>query len=246
MIRWNNIFAKRDGHTVLDGVSLTLRTQELTVLLGRNGSGKSTLLATVCAGLRYDGEISIEGRELRTIPPRERARIAALLPQRLPHTTLSVRELVLLGRTPHTGPLGLSDAHDREIARLAIEKAGLSHLSDRSCATLSGGERQRAALAMALAQEPRFLLLDEPTASLDMEARRQLYHICRTLAAEGRGVLLTMHDVNEAVRIADRIALLDRGRILFFGTVEELLGSEWIESTYRATRHHADDGVFFF
>ena len=250
MLEFDHVSAVLGGKQVLKDVSFHLQPHKITVLLGRNGSGKSTLLQCVNQCRRYTGEIRLNGENIALFTTRERARQIALLPQQLPETELCVSELAALGRTPYTGPSGRLSPVDREAVADAMRMAGVEDLSERSCATLSGGERQRACLAMLLAQNARIALLDEPTAYLDVDARRELRESVALLARkQKRTLLVVMHDLNEAVRMADNIVVLDAGESRFFGTLQECLDAHILEDCFGVRRYTAQDetsqSVFF-
>jgi iron complex transport system ATP-binding protein len=217
---------RRASRTVLAGVCARAASGELTVLVGPNGTGKSTLLHTV-AGLLppLAGTVTLDGADLAALSPAERARrLAVVLTERVEPGLLSVEDLVALGRHPHTGPTGALRAADQEAVAAAVDAAGAAHLRGRRVAELSDGERQRVLVARALAQEPAVLLLDEPTAFLDVSARVGLLGLLRRLArADGLCVLVSTHDLEPALRVADRVWLLDRAGGLRTGPPEELV-----------------------
>lgn len=246
MLEWRNVGVRLSGREILRGISFSLRAGRITVLLGRNGSGKSTLLSCVCRVLPYSGEILCGGVDIAKMSARERAQRIAVLPQILPDSRLTVRGLVSLGRTPYIPGVGIMSEDDRAAVRDAMERADVSELADRVVCTLSGGERQRAFVAMMLAQRADCLLFDEPTTYMDIAARRELYDICLSLRDSGKTILLTMHEINEALRLADDIILLDGSGVAFSGSRDELLQTDLIEQTYRVTRHMTDDGICFF
>lgn len=203
----------RRGPAVLTGVDLRAAPGELTVLLGPNGAGKSTLLRTV-AGLlaAVDGRIGLGGTDLVRLDPVRRARrVAVVLTERVDPGLLTARELVGLGRHPHTGARGTLRAADHAAVDAALAAVRASSLAARRVARLSDGERQRVLIARALAQEPELLLLDEPTAFLDAPSRVVVTGMLRRLAQErGMVVVASTHDVELALRVADRVWLLDR------------------------------------
>lgn len=198
-------------HTVHSGLDLQLYPGELTCLLGRNGAGKSTLLKTLCGLLApLDGEVRIDGRPLRDYSPEQlSAHVGVVLTERTQAGGISVYDLVSLGRYPHTGFFGTLREKDHAAVRAALEAVGIAHKAENHVAELSDGERQKAFIAKALAQECPIILLDEPTAFLDVTSRLETMLSLRRLAHEaGKAVLLSTHDLDTALQTADRLWLL--------------------------------------
>lgn len=230
---------------ILSDLSFSLKAGSFTALIGKNGSGKSTLLRTL-GGCPYTGEIRLDGCPLRTLPPRERARRVAILPQVLAAPHMRVEELVTLGREPHRSPLARPNEEDLTAVRRAMEETDTLPLRNRYLDEISGGERQRAYLAMILAQDTPLCLLDEPTTYLDLSVcARFLELLSRIRAERGKTLLVAMHDLNAALRYADHILLLDGGKIAFFGTAEECLSTDVIERTFSVRRIAADKEILF-
>ncbi len=223
----------RGGTRLLDGVDLTLHAGELMVLLGPNGAGKSTLLRVLLGELAPDtGSVRLLGQELQSYRPQDRARLLTLVPQEQPlDFPLRVRELVELGRLPHAGGGSSRDA-DRRAVDEALVKTHLVAFAGRELATLSGGERQRASLARALAQNTPVLLLDEPTAHLDVAHQITLLEICRRLASEGAAIVCALHDLALAARFADHAVVLERGGVRACGAPERVLTSELLARSF--------------
>ncbi len=204
------------GRTILDGITARFRPGEVTAIVGPNGAGKSTFLACL-AGLRRpdSGRVALGERTILALPHRERARHVGFLPQ-TPEVAwaVDVETLVGLGRTPHSGARGLSDV-DHAAVRSALVRTRLTGLARRDVTTLSGGERARALLARVLAGEPSWLLADEPLAGLDPGHQLDTVDLLRAFAAEsGHGVVMTLHDLGVALRLADRVLVLRDGRLL--------------------------------
>lgn len=223
-----------DAASILRDVSAVFAAGTLTALLGPNGSGKSTLLRTL-AGIHRPcgGRIELLGAggttAVRGLPGRRRACLFALVEQDGPTPAgLSVRDVVGLGRTPHGGWFGDGDisAH--------LDRAGVGALAGRRLETLSGGERQRVHLARALAQEPRWLLLDEPVSHLDLAAQRDLLALARDLADGGVGVIAALHDLNQALEHADRAVVLQDGRVRAAGVPDAVLTPELVREVWGA------------
>jgi iron complex transport system ATP-binding protein len=218
------------------GLDVSLRQGEVLALLGPNGGGKTTLLKTLLGILRpLGGEAQIDGRPLGRYSIRERARRIAYVPQlHTPTFAFTVETVVLMGRTAHGNLFSRPSARDREIAGRALGGFGIAHLSERPYTMISGGERQLVLLARALAQEPQFIVLDEPTANLDFGNQGKVMREIRALAASGHGVLFTTHDPNHALRAADRAYLLREGTRVAEGAVRDVLTRAQLEALYGA------------
>ena len=247
MLEFDRVCVAHRGKPILHEVSFSLRPHRITVLLGRNGSGKSTLIRCVNGLQRYTGEIRLDDVSLALTPPRERARKIGILPQILPETSLTVRALAALGRNPYVDAAGRLSPEDRRMVAEALRASGMEAFADRSLRELSGGERQRAFLAMLLAQNTRILLMDEPTTSLDVDARRELRDLIRTLAKKQKKTLLVvLHDLNEAIELADDVVILENGEVRFCGDVQACLDAHALEDCFHVTRRDCLGGGAFF
>lgn len=207
------------GRPVLRGVDLRVDPGEVVGLVGPNGAGKTTLLRVASRVLAPDaGEALFAGRPLASWPRRELSRRVAVVPQDtgVPFP-FRAGELVVMGRAPHQPLMGFDAEPDVAHARRALERLGILDLADRSVFELSGGERQLVAFARSLAQDPELLLLDEPTAFLDLRHRVEVLGIVRELAARGRSALVVSHDLNLAARTCDRLAVLCDGSVVASG-----------------------------
>jgi iron complex transport system ATP-binding protein len=223
------------GSFALRDASLTIAHGSVTGLLGPNGCGKTTLLKLLSGVLRpSQGGVTIGGRRLDTIPRRELARHVAVVPQEThPAFDYSVLEMVLMGRHPHLGLLQLEGPADLAIARDALSATGTAHLAHRAYMTLSGGEKQRVILASALTQGGDVLLLDEPTASLDLGYQLEIASLLAQLNRErGMTMVLATHDVNLAASICASIILMRDGRIVAHGAPADVLTPAFIRQVY--------------
>lgn len=230
----------RSQRPVLNGVTLTVRPGEFIGLIGPNGAGKTTLLRAVLGLLPHQGQSS-----LAQLPPKQRARAVAFLPQgREIAWPVSVETVVALGRGPHLG----SDAGaDRRAIDRALARMGLDPLRHRPATALSGGEQARVLIARMLAQETPLILADEPVAGLDPEAQLRSMQVFADLAAEGRGVVASIHDLGLAARVCTRLILLDRGRIVADGAPRDVLSVGNLAHVFGVRGFHAEtpDGPVF-
>lgn len=219
---------------LLSGVSIEFRPGAFCGLIGHNGSGKSTFLKLLARQqAATTGEVDFGGLRLAEWPARGFACEVAYLPQNLPGATgLTVRELVSFGRYPWRGPFGRLVAEDRERVERALSLCRVEPFAERIVDTLSGGERQRAWLAMMVAQDSRFLLLDEPVSALDLGQQIEVLALLRTLAESGKGVVAVLHDVNMAARFCHEIVALRAGRLIHRGAPGELMAAETLEAIY--------------
>jgi len=231
-------------------IALSLQAGEVMALLGPNGHGKTTLLKTLLGLLpAQGGSIALDGRPLAEFGVGERARKLAYVPQAHAGTfAFSVAEVVLMGRTAHRSLLAAPSAHDRAVAQAMLQRLGIEALAQRPYTEISGGERQLVLIARALAQEPRYIVLDEPTASLDFGNQGKVMAQIRDLAGAGLGVLFTTHDPNQALRYADRAMLLREGRELASGPAAALLTRENLTALYGSEIEivRAEDGRLAF
>ncbi len=220
--------------TVGRDVSFTLDAGEVMCVLGPNGSGKTTLLRTLLGLLPlHEGKILFDGKDFSSFPRREIARIAGYVPQaHSPYFAYSVRDMVLMGRSAHLGTFSMPGAHDREVATRVLESLGISPLADRPVTEISAGERQLALIARALAQEPRLLVMDEPTASLDFGNQVRVLERIAALAGGGISILFSTHDPDHAFLAAQRALLLAEGRVLALGTPREVIRADTLERLY--------------
>lgn len=232
LVALDAVAASLGGRRVLEDVDLEVRGGEVLALVGPNGAGKSTLLAVLSGELAPEaGAALLDDRPLSSFAPLELARRRAVLTQdNAVSFPFRVREVLEMGRSPWARTPQLED-DDRALAE-AAERADIADLLDRRFTELSGGERARVSLARVLAQETPIVLLDEPTAALDLRHQEDVLDIARSLAAEGRAVVIVLHDLSLAGAVADRVALLAGGRLDAVGTPAEVLTAERVSRVY--------------
>ncbi len=220
---------------VVNEISLQIEPGQFWGIIGPNGSGKSTLLKLISGFLKpSNGSISLLGQPLSRLSPQALARSVAVVRQDLENgLEMTVAELVLLGRFPHLPPLGGERPKDRAIAQEKMVLTGIDQLADRRLNEISGGERQRAYLAQALTQEPKLLLLDEPTAHLDIRHQVGIMGLVQRLSEEqGLTIIAVLHDLNLASLYCNRLALLANGQLLAHGETNQVLTEELIHAAY--------------
>ena len=219
---------------IVQALSFSPPPGKVTALIGPNGCGKSTLLKAFARILTPQaGKLSLDGQAYAQISPRELARKIAFLPQVLPIPEgVSVRQLVAYGRSPHNSLWGRLSGADRSSVDQALQRMELETLAERPLSDLSGGQRQRAWLAMVLAQDAAIVLLDEPTTYLDISHQVELLDLMRQLSAEGKTVITVLHDINQACRYADHLAVMQAGRLVASGTPDEVLDAELVSRVF--------------
>lgn len=223
-----------DGVGVLDDVTVTAERGEFVGLVGPNGSGKTTLLRTISGSLSPDtGRVSIEGDDVHSLSSRAASQRVAVVPQ---DTSISfsfdVRQIVEMGRTAHRGRFESTTDKDRLAVDAALDRTGTEQFSDRSIDAISGGERQRVLLARAVAQETPALLLDEPTASLDVNHAIETLGLVRSLVEDGTAAIAAIHDLDLAARYCDSLVLLSDGEIVATGAPDSVLTESTVSSAF--------------
>lgn len=222
------------GVPVLRGISLTLERGTILYLLGRNGCGKTTLMQCLSGMLKpASGKITLDGKDIHTYTPTERAQHIGLVPQlHTPAFAYTVREMILMGRAPHLGLFGTPDKADYTVADEALASVGLTHYRERPYTQLSGGERQLVLIARGLAQKCRILLMDEPDAHLDLNNQQRVMEIVQRLTAEGLSFIVTSHVPNNALIYAHCVLLMKEGRVLSTGEPSYTLTESLLSDAY--------------
>ena len=246
MIELSHISAGYGKTEILHDLSLTFAEGKITIVLGGNGCGKSTLLKTLVRLLPLtSGEINVDGQPLSAYSPAELAKKIAYLPQNRNVPDMTVRQMVLHGRFAYLSYPRVYRKEDREAAEMAMRTLGIEDLAESRLSELSGGMRQKVYIAMALAQDAPTILMDEPTTFLDIAGQLRLAQTIRQIADSGRTVILVLHDLPLALKLADRLAVLHEGRLLACGTPEEILACGTVEQAYGIKIHpiQTEDGV---
>lgn len=250
MLLTKNLSFKHSSSFQLETVDLHIKEGEIVSLIGPNGSGKSTLLRLVSRLIMPNsGEVILDGRMIGSMKSLDVAKKLAMLPQMQDHQLdLTVGELIEFGRYPHRGAYSKLTEEDEEIIQWAIDVTKLTSFKNRTLQSLSGGERQRAWIAMAVAQRPKILLLDEPTTFLDISHQLEVMELVKELNAEfGMTVVMVLHDINQAARYSDRLVVLKNGAIQYDGIPQCVLCREMFQSIFEIDADiYKDNGIPFF
>lgn len=233
-LKVENLACGYGDKVLVKDINLSVRDGEIVCVLGPNGVGKTTFFRTILGFLpKKAGEVWLDGQEITKLRPRQLAQVIAYVPQtRTPPFAFKVREVVAMGRTPEMRPFSVPSAQDYAICDELLEKLGVSHLRDRVFNELSGGECQMVLIARALAQQPKLLMMDEPTSNLDFGNQiRMLQCICR-LAKEGIGIIMTTHFPDHAFLCSTKVALFSREKGFIYGTADEVITAETMSDTY--------------
>lgn len=235
MLSLDSITVGYNSRRILHDITLNVQAGEVVALIGPNGVGKSTLIRAISGSVPVtSGQVRVADVDLLRLPIEQRARLVAVVPQavQLPEA-FTVTETVLMGRTAYLGWLGRETKADRAITAAAMERTCITELAARRIGELSGGEQQRVLIARALAQSAKILLLDEPTAHLDLKHQAGILSLVRGLAKdEGFAILIALHDLNLAALYADRVGLLSNGTLVALGTPPEVLTAEQLSPVY--------------
>ncbi|MCX5898593.1 MAG: ABC transporter ATP-binding protein [Proteobacteria bacterium] len=234
MLTIQDIHFSIEDKKILDGVSVHFEPCKIHGIIGPNGSGKSTLLKNICRIWEpQSGTILLQGKNYRSIPRKELSRLVTLVPQNTAvGFPISVFDIVSMGRNPHWGRFEGMKQKDREIIEQALQQTNIYALKDRNINELSGGEGQLAIIARALATEASLILLDEPTAELDIKHTLAIMHILFELRAQGKTILVTVHDLNLARKFCDTISIIHRGKIFYSGAPAEAFSPENIKQVF--------------
>ncbi len=249
MLKVKDLCTAYEGREVLHKVSLRIAPGKVTVLAGPNGCGKSTLLKTMTGMVeKSSGEILIAGKRQEEYRQGELAQKIAYLPQSRNVPDITVKRMVLHGRFPYLKYPRRYRKIDMEIAESALHRVGMEEFADRNMNKLSGGMQQKVYIAMALAQDTPFILMDEPTSFLDISYQLKLMETARELADEGKAVVLVLHDISMALRIADQMVVLSHGEIVGQGTSEEVFQSGVLDAAFdlRIRRVQTEDGWQYY
>ncbi len=249
MLRFDHIDVSYHKAPILSDISLTIPTGKITTIIGSNGCGKTTLLSTLNGTSKVTtGAIYLDDTNLLTLKTKERAKKIAFLPQvRQTIPTLPVRTLVEHGRFPHLGFARKKSDADKQIVSQVMDFTGVTPYANQYVDTLSGGIRQRVFFAMILAQDCDTIILDEPTTYLDIAGQRNFYKLLLNLKAQGKTILLVLHDLSKALSISDEIVLMNERKVLFTGTPADCVQTGLINQVFDTTckTFSDEDGTYY-
>ncbi len=248
MLELKNISVGYGNHTVLDGITANFEKGKLTSIVGVNGCGKSTLLKAILGILSLsNGEIRLDGKDLQALGRKEIAKRIAYLSQDKNTPDMTVEQMVLHGRFPYLNYPRRYTEKDRIIAYSAMERVGVRDLADKPLCSLSGGMRQNAYIAMALAQDTEYILLDEPTTYLDIAHQLELMRILRELTDNGKGIVTVMHDLPMAFDLSDEILVIEKGTVKAQKKPSELSGTSVIDEIFNVKiKQASENGKYYY
>ena len=235
----NNVEFTYPGNTnkVLNGVSLKLEKGEVLSILGPNGAGKSTLLNCMTGLLKPGhGSIKLDGSDISSLSARQVARVISYVPQtHIPAFSYTVLHFVTMGRAPHIGAMQKPRTSDVEVAKNALKTISIEHLADKSYTEISGGERQLTIIARALAQQPKAIIFDEPTAHLDYGNQHRILRLIKSLSERGYGIIITTHNPDHALLLGGNVGILSSDGTLVSGGCEEIITEERLKEVYKTS-----------
>lgn len=247
MIEVKDLTVAYNGKTVLGPISLSLPEKKFVGIVGPNGAGKSTLLKTVARVIEPDtGTVTVNEKNALHCSRADYAKTVSYLSQSRNLPDMTVERLVLHGRFPHVGYPRRYSSEDMRIAREAMCKAGIVDFADRPLVALSGGERQKAYIAMALAQDTQYILMDEPTVYLDVSCKISLMQTLRMLADSGKGIVAVLHDLPLALHFADKVVVLQDGKMVASDVPQQLCAENVLQKVFGADIARDEDGHYYY
>ncbi|MEM0160856.1 MAG: ABC transporter ATP-binding protein [Thermoplasmata archaeon] len=244
IINVRNLSFRYNSKTILNNINFGLERDQIVGILGPNGAGKSTIIKILGGILEYEGSIKLTDIELKNFKRKELARVIAVVPQNFePGFDFKVSDLVMMGRTPYLKMFESVSQEDFNIVEDTMKVTDIMHIKDKSIREISGGERQRVIIAMAIAQDPKILLLDEPNANLDLKYQISIFELLKNLVRTKHiSIIVAMHDVNLAVKYCNKIMLLNKGEIVQFDAPEKVITEENIKKVYEIDSSIIKDG----
>lgn len=237
MLKYNNVSAFYGKKKIINNFSAHFKKGDVTTVLGVNGSGKTTLFSLLLGNIKYNGEIFLKGINIKDIPLYKKAQKISFLPQKLKECSFTVKELVLLGKSPYLSFKNKISKNDVNKALKIIEELKLTKYINAPVSKLSGGEMQRAYLAMILMQDTELLIFDEPISFSDPFFSNMFFSIVKKLKEKNKTIIIIMHNINKALEISDNILLLENGNNIFFNSVNNLIKSNLLEDKFSVKKY---------
>ena len=245
MIKCTNISVSFDKK-ILKDFSLTIKDGRICVIIGPNGSGKTTLIKAISKQISFTGNIEIDNQNINLLKHKELAKMLSVMPQRLPEPNgITVQEIISFARTPYTPFNAKLSIDDKKIIEESINYLSINHLKNKYIRELSGGEKQKVFFAMTIAQDTNNIILDEATSNLDISNKSILFDFITKLKKQGKTVLVILHDINDAIKIADDICLLINGDNKFHGSKKEFIDNEIAEKYFNLERINYQNKIFY-
>lgn len=248
MLKVTNLYCGYDGIDIIKDISFECRQNTITAIIGQNGCGKTTLLKALARQLKTSqGSIFLDNKDIKDYTQKDLAKHIAVLPQVRGVPNIPAKALVMHGRFPYLGFPRIPSPNDKQIVKQVMDITNTTEYSNIDVATLSGGQRQRVYIAMLLAQQTNILLLDEPTTFLDMSCQFEVIDLLSDLKNQGKCIIVVMHDISQAMQIADNILLLDNGKQVFYGTPDELAHSDILHKHMNIIPHKINnENIYYF
>ena len=245
MLKIENLSVSYTGNSILENLNLKIPEGKITALIGPNGCGKSTLLKAISGGIRISsGKVTVNGQDLIKLSHKKRARVLSILPQSpITPDGITVQQLVNFGRNPYLSQWGKLSINDHQKVHAALTETSLLELSDRSVDSLSGGQRQRAWIAMVLAQDTEYILLDEPTTYLDLSHQIELLEMMQKMNRNGKTIVVVLHDLNQACRYCDHLVVMKKGQLIAQGKPQYIFNSQLLKSVFNLDAMIINDPV---
>jgi len=234
MLKIENLSVSYTGNSILENLNLKIPEGKITALIGPNGCGKSTLLKAISGGIRISsGKVTVNGQDLIKLSHKKRARVLSILPQSpITPDGITVQQLVNFGRNPYLSQWGKLSINDNQKVHVALTETSLLELSDRSVDSLSGGQRQRAWIAMVLAQDTEYILLDEPTTYLDLSHQIELLEMMQKMNRNGKTIVVVLHDLNQACRYCDHLVVMKKGQLIAQGEPFKIFDTQLLKNVF--------------
>lgn len=245
MLKINNLNLKLNNVTILDNINIDIEENKVTAIIGKNASGKSSIIKCINGIYKYDGEIFFKGKNIKNITIKEKSKKISILPQILKYPHILVSDILLMGLNPFlTINQKIKESDIIKINEIT-QKLEIDNLKNKYLDELSGGQRQVVYLAMQLIQDVDLMIFDEPSSFMDIYYEDQILNIINNLKKQNKTIFLAMHNINKAIKYADNIVIINRGKIIFNGSVNQCLEDKMIERVFNLKKYDIKENIFF-